>query len=332
MRRHTCFGLINGVLFAVLSGSTLAQEEKGPETISIDKATLTTVDGIVETLQKTLLEIWSNFIDHTPFLFAGLLVLIFTAVIANLIGRFFKNLAKRASLRLSLQDLVQRLAVITTWLLGLLLTAMLIFPGLTPTRALGGVGVLSVAIGFAFRDMFENFFAGILLLWKFPFENGDFVCCQDLEGRVEDISVRMTQIRQVTGELIVVPNSFLFKNPVYVLTNKQVRRMTLTVGIAYDEQVDQAIPVIEKALKDCQSIDKNLPLEVFMAEFGASSVDIEVTWWANSTPLGQRSSRNEVVAAIKRALDEANIEIPYPYRTLVFKDPIKVNTVTYEEK
>ncbi len=332
MRRHTCFGLINGVLFAVLSGSTLAQEEKGPETISIDKATLTTVDGIVETLQKTLLEIWGNFIDHTPFLFAGLLVLIFTAVIANLIGRFFKNLAKRASLRLSLQDLVQRLAVITTWLLGLLLTAMLIFPGLTPTRALGGVGVLSVAIGFAFRDMFENFFAGILLLWKFPFENGDFICCQDLEGRVEDISVRMTQIRQVTGELIVVPNSFLFKNPVYVLTNKQVRRMTLTVGIAYDEQVDQAIPVIEKALKDCQSIDKNLPLEVFMAEFGASSVDIEVTWWANSTPLGQRSSRNEVVAAIKRALDEANIEIPYPYRTLVFKDPIKVNTVTNEEK
>ncbi|EGG99298.1 MscS Mechanosensitive ion channel [gamma proteobacterium IMCC2047] len=142
----------------------------------------------------------------------------------------------------------------------------------------------------------------------------------------------MTQIRQVTGELIVVPNSFLFKNPVYVLTNKQVRRITLTVGIAYDEQVDQAIPVIEKALKDCKSIDKNLPLEVFMAEFGASSVDIEVTWWANSTPLGQRSSRNEVVAAIKRALDEANIEIPYPYRTLVFKDPIKVNTATNEEK
>lgn len=201
----------------------------------------------------------------------------------------------------------------------------------SPTCALGGVGLLSVAVGFAFRDMFENFFAGILLLWKFPFENGDYVRCLDVEGQVENISVRMTQIRQVTGELIVVPNSFLFKNPVHVLTDKSTRRTTLTVKIAYDEQADKAIPVIEKAVMDCKTVDKNLPMEVFMVEFASSSVDIEVTWWADSTPLGQRRSCNEVVTAIKRALDAANIEIPYPYRTLVFKNPLSTEPANTKE-
>lgn len=292
---------------------------------------LTTVGGIVASLEETLRGIWESFIDHTPYLAAGLIVLILTAILANLIGRFFYKLAKKAALRGSLQDLIQRLASITTWLLGLLLTAMLIFPGLTPTRALGGVGILSIAVGLAFRDMFENFFAGILLLWRFPFENGDYIQCQELTGRVEDISVRMTQIRQVTGELIVVPNSFLFKNPVYVLTDTPRRRIELTVGIAYDEHVDKAIPVIEEALKNCNTVDRSLPLEVFMAEFASSSVDIEVTWWADSTPVGQRRSRNQVISAIKNALDEQGIEIPYPYRTLVFKEPFTPQSANNKE-
>lgn len=289
-----------------------------------DAQKLTTIDGIIDTLEKTLLDIWQNFIGHIPYLIAGLLVLIISGLIASLIGRLVRGLAERAKLRGSLQDLLQRLATIFTWILGLLLASMLVFPGLTPTRALGGVGLLSVAIGFAFRDVFENFFAGILLLWKFPFENGDYIQCEELIGRVEDVTVRMTKIRQMTGELIVVPNSFLFKNPVYVLTDRNIRRTSLVVGIAYGENVDDAIPVIKQAVEACESVDKNMSLQVFMQEFSSSSVDIEITWWTDSTPVGLRRSRNEVVAAVKRALDDAGIEIPFPYRTLVFKEPLQV--------
>ena len=309
-------------LFTLLADSARVKAESLDETL--DKVTM---NAVIDTLRVTLLDILQNFISHIPYLIAGIIVLLVTALIANLVGRVVYKLAKRARLRGSLQDLLRRLASILTWVFGLLLAAMLVFPGLTPTKALGGVGLLSVAIGFAFRDMFENFFAGVLLLWKFPFENGDYIACEDLMGRVEDITVRMTKLHQVDGELIIVPNSFLFKAPVFVLTDKNRRRTSRVVGIAYGEDVDAAISVIKAALENCDTIDSTLPLQVFMKEFAASSVDIEITWWTDSHPVGLRRSHDEVVAAVKRGLDEADIEIPFPYRTLVFKNPLQTQAI-----
>ena len=200
----------------------------------------------------------------------------------------------------------------------------MIFPGLSPAKALGGIGLLSVAVGFAFKDTFENFFAGTLMLWKYPFENGDFIESGDIMGRVEAINIRVTSIRRVTGELLLVPNASLFKNPVIVLTNQRVRRIHLTTGVAYDEDLAGALEIIETTVRDCESREIDYPVQVFATGFGASSMDIDVSWWCDSTPLGTRKSRNEVVVAIKTALDAAGIEIPYPYRTLTFKDSLSL--------
>ena len=180
-------------------------------------------------------------------------------------------------------------------------------------------------MGLAFKDIFENFFAGILLLWRFPFENGDFIECEGLLGKVEDVQLRMTLIRKTSGELIVVPNSFLFKHPVDVLTDRPKRRLTVLAGVAYGEDVAQSVAVIEKAVRGCQTVAGDWPVEIFPQGFGASSIDIEVTWWTDPTPLDFRKSRGEVVTAVKKALDEAGIEIPFPYRTLTFKEPLQVH-------
>lgn len=117
-------------------------------------------------------------------------------------------------------------------MLGLLLAAMVIFPGLTLEKASGGLGLASVAIRFAFKEIFENFFAGIMLLWKYPSEKGDFIECESIKGKAEDISVRMIHIRRPDSELVVTPNSFLFKNPVRVLTDLDFKRLTIMTGVA----------------------------------------------------------------------------------------------------
>ncbi|MCW8109214.1 mechanosensitive ion channel family protein [Alteromonas ponticola] len=279
-------------------------------------------------LKKTLYDIYQDFIERLPYLGAGLIVIILTWIISNLIGRAVFKVAHSRKLRRSLCELFSRLTVIFVWILGLLIAAMIMFPGLTPAKALGGLGLASVAIGFAFKEIFENFFAGILLLWKYPFESGDFIECESILGRVEDISVRMTQIRKTNGELVVMPNSFLFKNPVNVLTDRDVRRITIMTGVAYDEDADKSVEVIEEALKQCETVDHDHPVEIFLNGFGASSIDIEVTWWTSPTPLGHRKSRSEVVSAVKRALDEAGIEIPFPYRTLTFKEPLPLERLS----
>jgi small-conductance mechanosensitive channel len=285
------------------------------------------VEAASETLQQTVMNIWYDFIAHTPYIAVAIVVLMLTALVSLLISKLIGNILGRSKVRGSLQELMQRIVRIIVWILGALLAAMVVFPGLTPAKALGGLGLASVAIGFAFKEIFENFFAGILLLWKYPFEKGDFIECQSILGRVENISVRMTELLQPNGELVVIPNSFLFKNPVRVLTHESTRRMQIMTGVAYGEDARAALPIIQKAVENCQSIAKEKGVEVFLNGFGSSSMDIEVSWWADPTPLGERKSRSEVVGAIKQALDDAKIEIPFPYRTLTFNEPLPVRSI-----
>ncbi len=302
----------------------MGSKEKIPE--ELDSNTVIdapdSLSDVMQTLQATLLNIWKNFLEHTPYLVAGFLVLILTWVITRLLSSMGHRFFNFRSVRRSLRELIIRLINITIWFGGLLLAAMFWFPGLTPTTALGGLGIASIAIGFAFQDIFANFFAGILLLWQFPFENGDFIECQGITGKVESIDIRMTQIRLTTGELVIVPNSTLFKNPVNVLTNRPHRRITIITGIAYGENVSESVGVIEKAVKNCKTVETSQPIEIFPQAFGSSSIDIEVTWWTGNTPLDIRRSTGEIVTAVKESLDKAGIEIPFPYRTLTFKEPL----------
>jgi len=94
--------------------------------------------------------------------------------------------------------------------------------------------------------------------------------------------------------------------------------------LAYGEDVDQSREVIRAAAEGCQTVSREKPIEIFAEQFASSSIDFEVTWWTGSTPLDVRKSRDEVVAAVKRALDDAGIESPFPYRTLTFNEPLQL--------
>ena len=279
--------------------------------------------NVTALIKASLMNIWASFVEHIPYLVAGLILLIFTWIASKLVSKVLSRILKRTYLRYSLRELADRFAVIIVWVLGILLAAMIVFPGLTPTKALGAMGIASIAVGFAFKDIFENFFAGVLILWRFPFENGDFIECEGITGKVEKVSVRMTEIRLPSSELVVLPNSMLFKNPVEVLTSRKKRRISIIVGVAYGESVKEAVKVIGDALRRCKSVDNGKEIQIFPHAFGSSSIDIEVAWWTDSTPVDVRRSRGEVITAVKEALDDAGIEIPFPYRTLTFKEPLQ---------
>lgn len=277
---------------------------------------------------ESLKSLWQDFLTRLPLIATGLVVLIITWVAVRVAGFVVQKAMKKSRLRTSLQDLFLQLTSISVWVMGTMVAAVVVFPGMTPSKLLTVLGLGSVAIGFAFKDIFENFFAGVLILWRFPFDKRDFIECQSLFGRVEDITVRNTMIRQVDGQLVIVPNAMLFKNPVNVLTNWKSRRVTIICGVAYGENVGQSREVILSAVKNCQTVHQQWGVEIFAQEFGSSSINFEVTWWTGNTPLDVRRSRDEVVEAVKRGLDEAGIEIPFPYRTLTFKEPLPVNRLS----
>lgn len=279
----------------------------------------------ITVLTEKLTELARGLIAHAPNIVVAILVVLATWGAAKLVAGAVERLLPKGEERRSLRMALRKLSTIVVWVAGLALTAVVLFPSVKPSSMLAGLGLGSVAIGFAFKDIFENFFAGMLILFRQPFRLGDYIEVDDIEGKVETITIRDTLVRRTDGQPVIIPNSMLFKHPVTVRTDRDVRRVTVICGVAYGEDVDQARDVIENAVQGLDSVDDGQPVEIFAQGFGASSIDFEVTWWTGSKPLDVRRSRDQVVAAVKNALDSAGIEIPFPYRTLTFKEPLALD-------
>lgn len=262
-----------------------------------------------------------------PQLMIAVLVMVLTYFAASLVRRLVRRIFRNSRLRASLVNLIVILSSMAVWVLGIMVAAIIAFPNLTPTKMLAGLGIGSVAIGFAFKDVFENFLAGIIILLRREMRINDYIECVGLEGKVENILVRETHVRQADGQLVIIPNSMLFKNPVTIRTDLDQRRTTIICGVAYGEDIEQSRSVIREAVLSCPSVaSDSKPVQIFAQEFADSSINFEVTWWTGSKPLDIRQSRDEVIQSIKSALDQANIEIPFPYRTLTFNESLKIDT------
>lgn len=282
------------------------------------------VSEVPVVIQGILSKVLEDFLRFMPFMVAAVLVVLITGVAAAVASKIGRRTLQNSRLRASLQALTIRFVRFGVWIAGLLVAAVIVFPDLTPTNVLGGLGVASVAFGLIFKEFFENFFAGILILWRFPMNTGDYIECKNIQGRVEEISMRMTLVRQVSDELVLVPNKFLTANPLTILTNLGKRRVLEVVGVSYASSVDEAAWVIRRALEGCATVDGNHRVEVLLKCLCPSSVDFEVAWWTDPGPYDVRKSRSEVLTAVKRALDEAGIVIPSPQRTVVFGGPLDV--------
>lgn len=268
--------------------------------------------------------LWIGFVQSLPLLGLGLIVLVLTWIVAKLARRAIKAAVRKAKMRRALIDLFQTLAGILVWVFGIFIAAAIIFPSVTPAQLLGALGIGGIAVGLAFKDIFENFMAGIMIMIRKPMSIGDVIEVNDIQGRVEEITIRDTYLRQLSGELVMLPNSLLFTNAVDIKTDRPQRRYDIVVGVAYGEDAAEAREVIQKAVERLDDIDTEKGVEVYAREFGASSIDYTVRWWAGSKPVDMHRTRSSVVIAIKKALDEAGIEIPFPYRTLTFKEPLPI--------
>lgn len=277
----------------------------------------------VSILISQLRDIGRAAIELSPQIVVAIFVIFLTWGISKVASSVIGKVLGGRSIRQSLKELFHLLVSILVWVLGLMIAAVIMFPGLTPASILAGLGIGSVAIGFAFKDVFENFLAGIIILFRREMRIGDHIECEGIEGKVAQIAIRESHIRQTDGQLVIVPNALLFKNPVIVRTDQDLRRTTVICGVAYDVDVATARDVIQRAVAGCDTVvQDDKPIQIFAQEFASSSINFEVTWWTGSKPVDIRKSRDEVVTAVKKALDDAGIEIPFPYRTLTFKEPL----------
>src|SRR5687768_6554135 len=149
---------------------------------------------------------------------------------------------------------VGRLAQGLVIFVGLLVALSVALPTFRPGDMVQLLGISSVAIGFAFRDILQNFLAGILLLVTQPFRIGDQIVAATHEGTVEDIQTRATFIRTYDGRRVVIPNAALFTNTVVVNTAFDHRRLKYDIGIGYGDDIDRARGVILETVRTTQGV------------------------------------------------------------------------------
>lgn len=269
---------------------------------------------------EVLLGYANDFLEVLPAVGIAIVVLIVFILVAGLAKKVIAKFSERFTDDASLQSLFGQLTRVVVIVLGLFTAAAIIFPGLSAGHLVSVLGLSSVAIGFAFKDIFQNFLAGILILSGRPFRIGDQIETNGLEGTVDHISIRNTLIHTYDGQEIIVPNAQIFTNPITVRTARKARRSTFTTGIGYGEDIEEAREVIRKAVVGCESTLEDPAPQIYVSAHDSSSVNFDVRYWTESSIGSVWKARDEVATTVKYALDEAGIEIPYPYRTVEFFD------------
>jgi small-conductance mechanosensitive channel len=154
--------------------------------------------------------------SHLPNIIIGIIVYFVFVKLSGTLRKIIMRIAEHAKLDITLSQALGSLSSAGLILLGLLVTAAIVVPGFKPSHIIAGLGVTSVAVGFASKDIVENFFAGLLLLWQKPFRLGDFIKTGDFEGTVEEMRIKSTRLRTADGELVIIPNGIISSNPIVI--------------------------------------------------------------------------------------------------------------------
>ena len=272
----------------------------------------------------TITQIGISFIKNIPLFIMGILVVVLFNYLAGLLQNLVKDLSIRSGVDFTLGSILASLAGIIVRVLGVLLAAVVIIPSFEPGSLIAGLGLSSVAIGFAFKDILQNFVAGILILWNKPFTVGDVIETSGHSGTVTMINVRSTYIKTFDGKQVIVPNGAVFDNDVKVYSAYANRRIEIPVGIGYGDSIDEGRDAILNAVRSVDGVLDDPEPAAYLAGMGASSLDFEVFVWVNQKESSFLQVKHDCIKAIKEALDEKGIDIPYPYQVLQFENSLQL--------
>lgn len=255
-----------------------------------------------------------------PNLLAALVIVVAGYVVVRLTRPPLRTALRRGDFAPALIELL----VDSVYTSAMMVVAMLMAAGqlgINVTAALAGMGIVGIAVGFAAQDSLSNSIAGFLIFWDKPFKVGDFVSVQDEYGTVTEITLRTTRIRTRNNTYVIIPNKEIIDD---VLVNHSMygeTRVDVAIGIAYKESIDDAREVLLAAVADLADVLDDPEPRVVVKGLGDSSVDLEVRVWVATADV-ERAVTFRTIEACKKALDDADIEIPFPHMQL-YVDSVK---------
>ncbi len=284
------------------------------------------MEATLEDLGARLNDFLNQAFERGPLILIAIFIFILTLWLARIISRYVGRLLADRGRSANATTVV---ILLTRWSIiigGTLLALAFAVPSFDLANLISILGIGSVAIGFAFRDIFQNFLAGLIILLTDTFQIGDQIIIpnENLEGTVTEIDTRATTIETYDQREIIIPNSILFTNPVMVNTSTDRLRSEYEVGIAYDADIDTVSALLIEAIKGVEGVMAEPGPDVLVKEFGDSSVVLRARWWTDSYRSTVVRTRSAVGRQIKYTFDANGIEIPFPIRTLYVRNEVGV--------
>jgi len=275
-------------------------------------------DAISKLVDK--LESWlDNLITMLPNFVVAVLLLFLVFFLA----RFLRNLIKRPLSRMignpTITNIISSMVHLAIILTGFFIALDILDLDKAVTSLLAGVGIAGLAFGFAFKEAASNFISGIYMAIKSPINEGDLISYEEDYGIIKSIGLRATKLTTLQGQVVVIPNRLLMENRFTHYSINKERRIDLSVGISYGDDLEKAEKITIEAIQSIGYLKEGKTVDLYYTAFGSSSIDFVVRYWVNfNKETDYLRAVSDGIKTIKKAYDEHDITITFPIRTLDF--------------
>jgi small conductance mechanosensitive channel len=261
-----------------------------------------------------------DFVLLLPNLVVAVAVLVGFWLLARLARSLLRQLLRRISHSEQVNRLLGQAVFLALLAAGLFIALGILGLQKTVASLLAGVGILGLALGFAFQDIAANFMAGIYLSIQHPFRVGHLIESKDIMGVVRRVHLRWTEIRAPEGQVVLIPNKQVFESPITNYSATGQRRVDIKAGVSYGDDLEKVKRVALQVIGAMPERKPDTEVELFFQDFGDSSVNLVVRFWIDfsSKQSDWLQARSEAIMRLKRAFDDNGITLPFPTRTLDF--------------
>ncbi|PKP14003.1 MAG: mechanosensitive ion channel protein MscS [Bacteroidetes bacterium HGW-Bacteroidetes-3] len=246
------------------------------------------------------LDLYHNFMDQLPTILIALVVLTVGFLIASGLKNLIqKKIKPRLTNTLSADFISQVSTIIIRFIVIVVALNLLGFKNFT-TQILAGAGILTFVLGFAFKDIGENFLAGIILAFKSPFRLKDLIESGSVLGYVQELNLRETRVKTPDGKDVFIPNGQILKNPLINYTLDGFLRYEFIIGLDYNSNLAEGIKIISDSVSEVDDVlsTKNKKTTVLIDELTASTVNFKIQFWINTFKSTSKTYHNSIRSAV----------------------------------
>ena len=248
-----------------------------------------------------------------PYIVAGLIVMVLFWLLSRFFRWIFISGSSRTKMDVQLRILVSRLVAGALMVLGVFSSLTLIVESFDFGQVIAGLGFTSFVVGFATKDILNNFLSGILILWQRPFGLGDYLFVGSNQGKVEHIGVRATMLRKDDGESILIPNGEMYSSALTIRGAGKKRRMNLKFHLAFDEDLPRAKHLVVDALNRAEGVVTDPRPNVYVTDYAKEGAVVTVQFWIDTNESKPLKVFDAAAIEIVNGLRSAGIDInPIP--------------------